>query len=179
MHMIPRHVYFERRRLTLAGVLAFVAGYALYAHVSATVFGMPLPLFTGLCYAGLVVPAAAGTSYFMPNLRRLIEGVAVSRLGFALWVVVAQAWEIAASPLASATIVVGGAFLLLQLGGLINRLSQRPTAKAWFASGAARASAVVGWLDNAAARGDAAYPAAVSNGAAHSLAELQDDLVAA
>ena len=128
MYNIPRHVYFERRRLTLAGILAFIAGYALHAHVDATAFGLSFPVFTGFFYAVFVVLTAAMTSYLLPNLRKLIDGVAVSRLGFAIWVVGAHGQEIASSPLASATIIVGGAILLLRLGTWIHTLSRAPTA---------------------------------------------------
>jgi MFS family permease len=160
-------VYFERRRLTLAGILAFVAGYALYAHVNATALGLPFPVFTGFLYAVLVVLAAAMTSYIFPKLRRLIDGVAVSRLGFAIWVIIAQGQEIAGSPLICATIVVGGAIILLRLSNWIDRLSRTPTAPVIFVNVAARARAAVAWLDNAAVRDTAVrdganYPATIS-----------------
>ena len=179
MYRIPRHVYFERRRLTLAGVLAFVAGYALYAHINALAFGMPFPVFTGLLYAVFVVLAAAVTSYLLPNLRRLIDGVAVSRIAFAIWVVAVHGQEIAASPMISATIVVGGAIVLLQLGTWTVKLSRAPAAPALLVLVAAWARAFAEWLDNTAVRGGANYPATLGATAAVATARSHKGLVPA
>ena len=177
MYRIPQHIYFERRRLTLAGVLAFAAGYALYAHIHATVFGLPFPVFTGLFYAVVVMFAAAVTSYFLPNLRKLIDSVAVARLGFAIWVVSVHGQDIAASPLARATVVVGGAIFLLRLGSWIDTFSRTPSAPLLFVNIAARARVAVAWLDNTAVRGSASYP--VSIGRRASVASVQNNLAAA
>ena len=166
MYRIPRHVYFERRRLTLAGLFAFVAGYALYAHINATAFGLPFPVFTGLLYTALVVLTAAVTSYLLPNLRRLIDGVALTRLAFATWVVAAHGQEIAASPSTTAAIVVGGAIVLLRLGTWIDRSSRKPAAPLLLVAFAAQGRTLAAWLDNAAARGSTNYPVPVGKGLA-------------
>lgn len=155
----PRHVYFERRRLTVAGLLAFVAGYALYAHIPAVVHGMPLPVFTGLIYAVVVVLAAAATAYLMPKLRRLIDAVALTRLAFAVWVVLAHGQAVAASPTATAAIVVGSAIALLHLATWLDKLSRQPAAMVWIATTGAELRSLAAWLDNAAVRGNATYPA--------------------
>jgi hypothetical protein len=165
MYRIPRHLHLERRRLTLAGALAFVAGYALYAHIPLTAFGLPLPVFTGLVYTVIVVLAASVTSYAFPRLRHLIDGVAVTRLAFATWVVVAHGQAIAASPALSATIVVGGAALLLRLGAWLDRLSQSRNTPPLLALITAQARTFTAWLDNAAARDGRPYPAAVASDA--------------
>jgi hypothetical protein len=136
----------------MAGVLAFFAGYALYAHVPANLHGLPFPVFTGLLYTTFVVLAASVTTYFLPNLRRLIDGVALTRLGFALWVVAAHGQEVAASPTATAAIVVGGAAVLLRLGVWLDRTSRRPSAPALMVTLATQGRAVTAWLDNAPAR---------------------------
>jgi hypothetical protein len=179
VYTIPRHVYFERRRLSLAGLLAFLAGYALYAHVNAVAFGVPFPVFTGFFYAVVVVLAAALTSYLLPNLRRLIDGVAVSRIGFAIWVVAVHGQEIAASPTASATIVVGGAIILLRLGAWMDRLSQTPAAPALLVRIAARARTFAAWLDNTAVRGGANYPATLGANVSTANAGIHKGLVPA
>lgn len=152
MNRVPRHLYFERRRLTLAGCLAFVAGFALHMHVGASAFGVPFPIFTGFLYAALVVPMAAVTTYLFPNMRWLIDGVAVSRLCFASWVVGVQGQEIAASAIASATIVVGGAIVLLQLCRWIDITSRRFDASGLFLDFASLARKALAWIDNTAAR---------------------------
>lgn len=179
MYRIPRHVYFERRRLTLAGLLAFVAGYALYAHIPATAFGLPFPVFTGLLYTALVVLTSAVTSYLLPNLRRLIDGVALTRLAFATWVVAAHGQDIAASPVASATIVVGGAIILLRLGSWIDTASRKPAAPVLLVTITAQLRTLAAWLDNAAARGSTNYPASVGKGFATAPTSLPNGLAAA
>lgn len=152
MHRVPRHLYFERRRLTLAGLLAFVAGFSLHAHVNSSAFGVPFPVFTGFLYAGLVVLTAALTTYLLPTVRWLIDGIAVSRLGFAVWVVGVHGQEIAASPIASATIVVGGAIILLQVGAWLDTTSRKSDASVIFLNIAALARGILAWIDNTAAR---------------------------
>ena len=179
MYGIPRHVHFERRRLTLAGLFAFVAGYALYAHITPTAFGLPFPLFTGLLYTALVVLTAAVTSYLLPNLRRLIDGVALTRLAFAAWVVAADGQDIAASPSASAAIVVGGAVVLLRLGTWIDRSSRRPGAPVLLVTFTAQMRTLVAWLDNAAVRGSTNYPASVGKGVATVSTSLPNGLATA
>lgn len=148
VNRITRHIQTQRRRLVTSGLLAFVAGFALYAHVHATAFGLPFPVFTGLFYAIAVVLAAAVSSFVFPRLRRLIDGTALSRLGFAGWVVLGQHHDIAASPLLSATIVVGGAILLIEASSRLETLGRSAALPAPldFAIGAGRAWC--DWLDN-------------------------------
>lgn len=159
MYNFPRHVYFERRRLTVAGLLAFVAGYGLYSHIPAVVLGLPLPVFTGLIYAVVVVLAASVTAYLIPNLRRLIDAVALTRLAFAAWVVLAHGQAVAASPMATAAIVVGSAIALLRIATWLDNRGRQPAAQAWLATACAEVRACAAWLDNASVRGNAAYPA--------------------
>jgi hypothetical protein len=109
-------------------------------------------MFTGFLYAALVVPMAAVTTYLFPNMRWLIDGIAVSRLCFASWVVGVQGQEIAASAIASATIVVGGAIVLLQLCRWIEITSRRSDAFAVYLDFASLAHKVLAWIDNTAAR---------------------------
>ncbi|MES0826621.1 hypothetical protein [Ruegeria sp. SCP11] len=115
MQSIFRHVYLERRRLAFIGVLSFVAGVALYSHMGITPGGIPVPIIIGLIYMAAVMGAAALTTYFLPRLRRITDAVAVTRLGFAVWVASTHSYELASSPLVSATIVVGSAILLLEI----------------------------------------------------------------
>ncbi len=109
------HVDSQKRRLYAIAFLAFAAGYVLYSHIEVTRFGMPLPVFTGLLYMSMIVFATAVSTYFLPKLARVTDAVAVTRLGFAVWVAGTQSYEVAASPLIGATIVIGGAMVLLQL----------------------------------------------------------------
>lgn len=152
MHRVPRHLYFERRRLTLAGLFAFVAGFALNAHVNSSAFGVPFPVFTGFLYAVPVVLTAAMTTYLLPNVRWLIDGAAVSRLGFAVWVVSVHGQEIATSPIASATIVVGGAIILLRLGAWLDTTSRKSDASVIVLNVVALARGILTWIDNTTAR---------------------------
>lgn len=112
---IVEHLNREKRRLYSIAFLAFSAGCVLYSHVDATRLGLPLPVLAGFIYMGLIVCASAITSYFLPKLTRVTDAVAVTRLGFALWIASTQNYELAASPMIGATIVVGGAAILLQV----------------------------------------------------------------
>ncbi|WP_420584829.1 hypothetical protein [Ruegeria sp.] len=131
MQSILRHVYLERRRLYAIGFLSFSAGVVLYSHINATQMGLPVPVITGLIYMVAVVVAAAATTYFLPGLRKITDAVAVTRLAFALWVVTTQSHEVAAAPFISATVVVGGAILLVNLGNLVSMAAQKTPVSEW------------------------------------------------
>ncbi|CUK09243.1 hypothetical protein RUE5091_03154 [Ruegeria denitrificans] len=116
MQWILRHLYLERRRLAVVGGMSFVAGATLYSHFTGTQMGIPAPIIIGFFYMVAVVVAAVVTTLLLPGLRRFTDAVAVTRLSFAVWVAATQSYELATSPLVSATIVVGGAIVLLQIG---------------------------------------------------------------
>ncbi len=116
------HFYLQRRRFTLIGLLAFVAGYLLYSHVESTVMGLPMPVYVGFLYLASVVFTASISTYYFPNLLRLIDCIAVSRLCFAICIVGTESHEIAASPMASAAIVVSGAIVLSRISYWIESL---------------------------------------------------------
>ncbi|WP_170576021.1 hypothetical protein [Ruegeria atlantica] len=150
MQSIFRHVYLERRRLALIGALSFVAGVILYSHMGTTPGGVPVPIIIGLIYMVAVVGAAALTTYFLPRLRRITDAVAVTRLGFALWVASTHSYELASSPLVSATVVVGSAILLLEISPRLPafaRMFSIPEERLDFTQ---NARDFLNWLDNAA-----------------------------
>ncbi len=136
MNRIVKHIDREKRRLYSIAFLAFSAGFVLYSHVDVTRMGLPLPVLVGFVYMGLVVCASAITSYFLPKLTRVTDAVAVTRLGFALWISSTQSYEIAASPVIGATIVVGGAVVLLQVRTWVEQAHQNMSVsrpQQWFA----------------------------------------------
>lgn len=147
-----RHVHLERRRLVFAALLGFLAGNVLFAQVEARPFGLPAPIFAGLLYVVFVAPSAAVTSYFFPGMRRLIDGVAVARLCFAILVTLLHAQAYVTSPFVSATAVVGGAALLLRASALADRLAQRSAAPDLLIRVTTQGRSVLAWIDNAAAR---------------------------
>lgn len=104
----------NRYRIGFAVVMAYIAGVIFYMNYDVQVFGMPLPIFTGLIYGVVVGPAAYLTCLFLPAFTTLIETTAVSRLFLAIGVAnyPETGKNIMASPVATATIVVGGAILL-------------------------------------------------------------------
>lgn len=152
MYALAHHIYFERRRLTVAGLLAFAGGFTLHSGVNAVVFGLPYPVFTGFLYAVPVVLTAIITTFLLPNLRWLTDSVAVSRLVFAVWVVCAHRQEIAAQPMVNATIIVGGAILLLRLSSWFDKLSKTVGAPAFVMNAAALTRSGLAWIDNTAMR---------------------------
>lgn len=163
MHGIAGHMYFERRRLTMAGILSFIAGFALHAHVNSLALGLPFPVFTGFLYAVFVVLAATVTTYILPKWRRLIDFVAMSRLCFAFWVIGVHGQEIAASPLASATIVVGGAIFLQWFGDRIDTMNRALGAPVIILNVTARARAFFAWIDNRTEREGGTNVVSISN----------------
>jgi len=134
----------NRRRIAFAAMLAYPAGYLLYAHFQATALGLPVPVFAGLFYAAFVAIAACLICVFLPGLRFAIETVALSR--FALASLAASAPELAklliGSPFVNATLVILGAALVHQIfyGSLARQAELAPAA-------AARKAAE--WIDGA------------------------------
>jgi hypothetical protein len=121
---ILTHFEQQKRRLYSIAFLAFSAGYVLYSHIDVMRYGMPVPVLTGLIYMGAIVCATVVTTYFLPGLTKVTDAVAVTRLGFALWIAATQSHELAASPVLGATVVVGGAIVLLQLSTWAKAMSQ-------------------------------------------------------
>lgn len=108
----------EAQRLILfATLLSFAAGVMTFLRYDLVVHGMPLPLFTGLLYAGFVGTAAAVTSIVLPALRAMIEAAAISRFGVALAAFGLPEFgaAIQQSPLFSATLIVAGAIAIRKL----------------------------------------------------------------
>lgn len=147
-----QHIHLERRRLIIAGYLAYFAGFILHAHLIMTVFGLPFPVFTGLVYLGSVVLAGVVTTYFLPKIRWLIDCIAVSRLCFAFCIVGLQGQEFAASPMLSALIVVGGAIFIHRLGGQLNKISQSTYSQGSVTGLVERVRIILDWIDNKAER---------------------------
>lgn len=149
----------DRRRLAFVTTLAFIAGVFFYAHLEARIWGLPLPVVTGLIYAAIVGPVALIICAFLPSMRFLIEAVAISRLllSLAVFTFPAVGAHVLASPLLTAMIVVSG-------GGLISRLLhgrlEKPTRISWKdrwfrrhparVIGNARQMKFVHWMEDAA-----------------------------
>ncbi len=150
MRSIKRHIYLERRRLTLIGAMSFAAGATLYSHLGVGQTGLPIPLMAGLVYMVAVVVAATVTTLLLPGLKRVTDTVAVTRLGFALWVAATHSYELVSSPLISATIVVGSALLLLQIGTWLPTVVRKLSLPKGPSDFIQNAQVFLGWLDNAA-----------------------------
>ncbi|MEZ5797184.1 MAG: hypothetical protein R3D63_06735 [Paracoccaceae bacterium] len=73
----------QQRRALRVAALAFAAGVLLYLRHPGHVGALPVPLYTGLLYAGLITPAAVLTALFLPALTALSDAVQLSRLAFA------------------------------------------------------------------------------------------------
>ncbi|MDI3335466.1 hypothetical protein QKW60_03520 [Defluviimonas aestuarii] len=116
---LARRLHRETRLLGFVISLSFLAGFVMYVRYDVMVFGMPMPLFTGLLYAGFVGTAATLVSLLLPALRAMIEAAAISRLGIALaaYGVPEFGLKLATSPLLSATVIVVGAVLVRKLFG--------------------------------------------------------------
>lgn len=110
--------FHDARGLVLfATTLAFAAGVIGFLRHGGAVYGLPVPLFTGLVYAAFVGTAALATSIALPALGAMIGAVAISRLGTA---VLSFGWPdfgtaLQHSPMLSATVVVGGALVVRRL----------------------------------------------------------------
>ena len=148
MYRFSRHVCLERRRLTRIGVLAFISGFVLYSHIDLMQLGLPFPLFAGLFYLVAIVVAASVTTFVFPKLRRLTDAIALSRFGFALWILGTNDYELLASPTVSATIVVASAIILLRASDVaIGWERYWATVVDWVGS-KVRANSLHSWLDN-------------------------------
>ncbi|MGI9374116.1 MAG: hypothetical protein ACR2OJ_16635 [Hyphomicrobiales bacterium] len=88
------------------------------------------------------------STFVLPKLRRLTEAVALSRLGLALWVLGTHNYEILASPLISATIVVASAILLMRAVDFVDGLENNWAAVLDRTRSAVGVNAVLDWLDN-------------------------------
>ncbi|MFT4706184.1 MAG: hypothetical protein ACJAY6_001630 [Yoonia sp.] len=179
MRAIAKHMYFERRRLILAGLLAFVAGIMLNAHLSSMAFGLPFPIFTGLLYVFFVILAATMTTYFIPNLRWLTDCVAMSRLGFAIWVVDFHGQEVASLPFMSALIVVVGAMCLLRLTCWVEKISDLNVLPIKLFNVINQIRVVLFWIDNKETRELGAFSDTSIIGSAAVIGHINDGSVAA
>lgn len=114
---IGRAIYLERKRLLFVATLAFLGGVLLYANMPVFVYGIPLPLITGLAYAALVTPVAMLICVFLPSFRFMVEAVAISRFLVALlaFTVPSVGLTLVMSPLLLAIIVVGGGIAVSRL----------------------------------------------------------------
>lgn len=101
-------------RLGMVIALAFVAGVLFYANYRFEVLGMPLPVYTGLLYAVVIGFVGAVVYACLPGLQLMMETVAISRLGIAVWAFnnPEQGAQLLASPLVSATLVIAGAIVI-------------------------------------------------------------------
>ena len=152
LNALIRHIRLERRRIAVAGSLAFLAGTTLTSHLHGVAFGLPFPVFVGIAYAGLAMIAATFSTYFLPRLRHLVEAVALSRLLFALGIAGSQGYAVAETPLYAATIVVVGALGLVQIGTWLETRSRMATASVHLVDSAVRAREILDWIDNTATR---------------------------
>ncbi len=90
----------------------------MYAHLPGQIAGLRVAISVGAYYCLVVMAGVLITTGLFPRQRHLVDAVAVSRLGFALFVVAApdMGQPLASSALVSATIVVGSAVLLFRTG---------------------------------------------------------------
>jgi hypothetical protein len=117
MASLARRIRRERRRTGLVATLAAVSGALFYSHISATVAGIPLPLFIGLLYGIAFGAATLTVSLIAPRLRFAMEAFAVARLLYALTAaaIPGVAFSAITMPIVNATVVVGGGVLLARL----------------------------------------------------------------
>jgi|GEM_PF-1551778 len=110
-------IYRERRRLAFVSALAFLAGVLFYIRSDVYIHGVHASLVVGAIYAGVVGVAALLVCLLLPNFRFMVEAVAVSRLIFALFVLVQPevGYKILAMPSLNAGLVVFGGVLISRL----------------------------------------------------------------
>lgn len=118
--VVRRRLRDARGLILFATGMAFAAGVVAFLRHDATIHGMPLPLYTGLLYAGLVGAAATATSAALPALGPFVEATAIARLGAAVLAFGSPAAgaTLQQSPLLGATVVVGGAVAIQRLAAL-------------------------------------------------------------
>ena len=107
-------LWLERRRLVFVAVLAFFAGFFLYARADITLLGMSAGVTIGLVYAAVIVPVTLMICLLLPSARFLIEAVAITRLLIAMlgftYPVLGE--TLLAFPLATAALVVSTGAIL-------------------------------------------------------------------
>lgn len=105
----------QRQRALRVATLAFLAGLLLYLDRPGEVYGLPIPIFTGLLYAAFVTPAAVATALWLPGLTALSDAVQWARLGFSAGVAVFPAVlrPVADQPLLGATVVILGGLAIV------------------------------------------------------------------
>jgi hypothetical protein len=157
VYVLLRHIHLERRRLIIAGYLAYVAGYVLHAHLNVMVFGVPFPVFTGSVYLISVMLTGVVTTYLLPKIRWLIDCIAVSRLCFAFCIVGIQGQEFAASPMFSALVVVGGAIFIHRLAGILSKIVRSTEAQGMVIGLVKQVRVGLDWIDNKTEREVRAY----------------------
>lgn len=143
------HLRDQSRRILIAGALAFVSGNLLYAHLPGQIAGLRVPISIGLFYGLVVMVGVLFTTGFFPRQRHLVDAVAVSRLGFALFVVAAPeiGQPLTTEPLYSATIVVGSAVLLFTAGPCLYTYCCRDGMPTAIRRCAERTQATLVWID--------------------------------
>ena len=131
MAPLARRIWRERRRTGLVATLAAVSGALFYSHISATVAGIPLPLFIGALYGIAFGLATLTVSLIAPRLRFAMEAFAVARLLYALTAAAVPGIAYAAitTPLLNATVVVLGGIAIARLAcsGPMMRLRRAAT----------------------------------------------------
>jgi len=79
-----RHIYRERRRLSVVMLLSAIAGFVLAATTGAHTSGFATPLTAGLGFAAIMGAAALFTALIMPVYRSAWEAAALALLIYAL-----------------------------------------------------------------------------------------------
>jgi hypothetical protein len=140
MASLARRIWRERRRTGLVAGLAALSGALFYSHISATVAGIPLPLFIGALYGIAFGLATLTVSLIAPRLRFAMEAFALARLLYALTAaaIPGVAFSAITMPLVNATVVVGGGILLARLActAPVTRLRRPATVTLRLAAGA-------------------------------------------
>lgn len=149
MRSFIAHCHMQSRRLCFCGVLAFLSGMLLYGHLGGALYGVPVPVAVGILYCVSVMIAALLTTFFLPNVRRLVDAVAVTRLSLAL---IAAAMPglgraLSEAPEISGTIVIGSAALLVAAGPRVCRYCRTSTVPEPVHSIVNAAVMWVHWLD--------------------------------
>ena len=99
--------------------LVFIAGAILHLRMNIQVFGVPLPLVTGLIYAAVMAPVTIACFLFLPSLTAMVEHMAISRLLVSLFVFAFPTQGdvlLASPPLLAALVVIGGLSISRMLG---------------------------------------------------------------
>jgi hypothetical protein len=186
MASLARRIWRERRRTGLVAGLAAISGALFYSHISATVAGIPLPLFIGVLYGIAFGLATLTVSLIAPRLRFAMEAFAVARLLYALTAAAVPGIAYAAitTPLLNATVVVLGGIAIARLAcsGPMMRLRRPATVTLRLAAGApatlAPALPALGRMGYAPGRGLRALLHAVALDACHVAERAETDRLA-